>query len=404
MLRIGGRLTNANIPYENKHPVLLPRQDHIVDIIIDFYHRVNCHTGAHLLMSIIRQRYWILSGRNLIRKRVHACNFCFKTAPSNIIPPMADLPTARVQEAKAFTHTGVDFAGPINITLSRRRGVKSQKAYICLFICLTTKAIHIELVSDLSTDNFLNAFKRFLSRRGPVSCMYSDNATNFIGAKNCLDDLYNFLEANSTNEVLRNEFNIRRIEWNTIPPRAPHFGGLWESNIKSIKSHLYRVVGTQLLCYEELLTVLTQIEALLNSRPLCLLSSCHYPEALTPAHFLMSTPIQHLPAYDMTNERISLLKRKELLDHLVQSYWKKWHIEYLHSLQTRQKWNSPASNILVGTIVLVHQEDAPPLYWPVGVVEEIFPGKDGVVRVALVRTPSGNFKRPVVKLCPLPTQ
>lgn len=404
LLRIGGRLTNANIPYENKHPVLLPRQDHIVDIIIDFYHRVNCHTGAHLLMSIIRQRYWILSGRNLIRKRVHACNFCFKTAPSNIIPPMADLPTARVQEAKAFTHTGVDFAGPINITLSRRRGVKSQKAYICLFICLTTKAIHIELVSDLSTDNFLNAFKRFLSRRGPVSCMYSDNATNFIGAKNCLDDLYKFLEANSTNEVLRNEFNIRRIEWKTIPPRAPHFGGLWESNIKSIKSHLYRVVGTQLLCYEELLTVLTQIEALLNSRPLCLLSSCHYPEALTPAHFLMSSPIQHLPAYDMTKERISLLKRKELLDHLVQSYWKKWHIEYLHSLQMRQKWNSPANNILVGTIVLVHQEDASPLYWPVGVVEEIFPGKDGVVRVALVRTPSGNFKRPVVKLCPLPTQ
>lgn len=315
---------------------------------------------------------------------------------------MADLPTARVQEAKAFTHTGVDFAGPINITLTRRRGVRSQKAYICIFVCLTTKAIHIEVASDLSTESFLNAFKRFLSRRGPVAVMYSDNGTNFIGAKRQLDELYEFLSAKDTATAFRNDFNNRKIEWKTIPARAPHMGGLWESNIKSIKTHLYRTIGSQLLCYEELLTVLAQIECILNSRPLCLLSDQpHF--VLTPAHFLQTTPLQSLPACDLDTS-LSLTFRKRLLDSLVRSYWKQWHVDYLHTLQVRQKWNTPDVPIHPGMLVLIHQEDTPPLRWPTGIVEQVFPGKDGIVRVASVRTTTGTYKRPVVKLCPLPTQ
>lgn len=402
LIRVGGRLTNANIPYENRHPILLPRRDHVINLIIDDCHRCNCHTGSHLLISLLRQRYWIVSARNVIRQRIRQCNFCFKIAPSHPSPMMASLPSFRVQEAKAFTHTGVDYAGPLNLTLTRRRGVKSQKAYICLFVCMTTKAIHIEIASDLSSETFLDALKRFLARRGPISYLYSDNGTNFVGAKRNLDELYTFLSAKDTSTAFQNELNNRKITWRNIPARAPHWGGIWESNIKCIKSHLYRTIGNQLLCYEELLTVLAQIECILNSRPLCLLSDQPH-SILTPAHFLNTIPLQSLPAYEI-DESVSLSNRKKLLDSLVQSYWKKWHVDYLHTLQTRQKWNTPDVPIEPGTLVLIHQDDTPPLRWPTGIIEQVFPGKDGITRVASVRTITGTFKRPVVKLCPLPSQ
>lgn len=404
LLRVGGRLNNADLPFEVQHPILLPKKEHLVNILVDEYHRKNCHTGSNLLSSIIKQKFWILSSRNVIRQRVRLCNFCFKVNPKNPWPKMANLPSCRVAETKAFANTGVDYAGPINITLQRRRGQRSQKAYLCVFICLSTKAVHIEVASDLSTDTFLDAFKRFISRRGPVSCMYSDNGTNFIGAKTKLDDLFALISSDKYRDTLLNELNCRRISWKVIPPHAPHFGGMWESTVKCFKTHLYRVVGDHLLTYEELLTVLTQVEALLNSRPLCVLSEDPYPEVLTPAHFLMTSPLQFLPALDVSQDRLSILDRKKLLDQMVQSYWKKWRLEYLHTLQVRQKWCSPANVVKEGTIVTMMQDDVPPLRWPLAIVEEVHPGADGITRVATVKTRTGSYKRPVVKLCPIPNQ
>lgn len=388
IIRIGGRLSNSNLPYEAKYPALLPKHDHITHLLIDYYHRMYCHTGASVLSSLLRQKYWIIAARSVIRQRIHACNPCFRNAPTHLDTKMADLPSYRIQETKAFVHTGLDYAGPINITLCRRRGQRSVKSYICLFICLVTKAVHIELATDLSTDAFVSAFKRFISRRGPVTHMYSDNGTNFVGAKSQI------------NELLLD----RRIEWHMIPPRAPHFGGIWESNIKSIKMHLYRVIGSQLLTYEELLTVLTQVETILNSRPLCVLSEDPYPEPLTPAHFIMASPLTYLPAAPVAEETKTLRHRKELLDQMVHSYWKRWRLEYLNGLQVRQKWLTDKNNAQIGTIVLIHQDDVAPLRWPIGVIQEVYPGRDGRVRVAMVKTATGTFKRPIVKLCPLPSQ
>ncbi|KAL0895261.1 hypothetical protein ABMA27_011414 [Loxostege sticticalis] len=404
LLRIGGRLSNSDLPFEAKYPLLLPKHDPVVDLLIDHFHIMNCHTGPGLLISILRQRFWILDARTVVRARVRKCNYCFRVNPSHPTPMMADLPSYRVSEAKAFVHTGVDYAGPLRITLTRRRGQHSQKAYICLFVCLVTKAIHIELVSELTSDAFLAAFKRFISRRGPVSCLYSDNGTNFVGAKAHLDDIFKILIDSEFQSALKQELSARRIEWKMIPPQSPHFGGIWEGNIKSLKTHLHRVIGNQLLTYEELLTVLVQIECIMNSRPLTVVSSDPSPEVITPAHFLMSTPLQYLPAVDLKDVRINLVQRKQLLDSIVQSYWKKWRLEYLHTLQVRQKWTSPDRRIEVGTVVLVGQDDCPPLSWPLGVITETHPGSDKVVRVATVKTKCGIFKRPVVKLYPIPTQ
>ncbi|GBP48674.1 hypothetical protein EVAR_103039_1 [Eumeta japonica] len=249
----------------------------------------------------------------------------FKNDPSSqyVIPHHA------VYRSDKFTKLRVvldaNYAGPLHILPYRRRDVRSTKSYICLFICLVTKAVHIELASDLITDFFLSAFKRFLSRRGPVGVLYSDCGTNFVGAKSYLDNLYKLLSLEEYNNRFANELRDKRIEWKLNPPSAPHFGGMCGSNVRYIKIHLLRVVGSQLLTYEEMIVVLVQIEAILKSRPLSAMScDPSEPLALTPAHFLTLTPLTFLPARDFSHQNINLLQRKRIIDHFVQSLWRRW--------------------------------------------------------------------------------
>lgn len=404
LIRVGGRLANSALDYTHMHPVILPRSDHVVNMIIDYYHVKYLHAGPELLMSLLRQRFWILSARRIVRQRVHMCNICFRQKPRPTYPLMADLPDSRTRQVvKAFTHTGCDYAGPVPYTPVRRRGVHSEKAYICVFTCLTTRAVHIEVATDLSTPSFLAALKRFLSRRGPVQILHSDNATNFKGAASYLRDLYKFLK-DEYHPKLEQECAESRITWRFICPNSPHFGGAWESMVKVVKSFL-RVLGQQLLSYEELCTALTQIECLINSRPLTVLSSDPAePLALTPSHFLHTAPLYSLPAPEVKSDPVSLLHRHSLLDKLVQSFWDRWRMQYLHGLQVRQKWNTPSVPITPGTVVVVMNDNVPPLAWPLAIVDKIHPSKDGIVRVATVRTAKGTYLRPVVRLCPLPKQ
>nr|CAI5834864.1 unnamed protein product [Callosobruchus analis] len=201
------------------------------------------------------------------------------------------------------------------------------------------------------------------------------------------------------------ELALDGIEWHFNSPLPPHMGGLWESNVKAAKNHIHRVLGNQLLTYEETSSLLTQVEALLNSRPLCVLSSdTNAPEALTPAHFLTLTPLRSTTAENLTEIKIGRLDRFQLIDRMVRDFWKRWRVEYLTTLQERQKWNKDCANITKGTVVLIKNDFSPPLHWPLGVITELHPGKDGIVRNVTVKTRSGTFTHPVVKLCPLPTQ
>lgn len=405
IIRVGGRLVNSQLDFNAQHPILLPKRDRLTDLLIDHYHQTNFHTGPNLVLSLLRLHYWILSARSVVRYRIRRCNICFRLKPKPQIPLMGNLPSYRVQQAKPFINSGCDYAGPIQIVPYRKRGIRSVKAYICLFVCLATKALHIELVTDLSTANFLQAFKRFISRRGVVTTIYSDNGTNFIGAKTILQELYKLIASSEYNQTMTNELANRGIEWKLIPPAAPHFGGLWESNVKSVKTHIHKIVGNQLLTYEEFNTLLIQIEALLNSRPLCVLSSDPSdPIALTPAHFLTLTPLSSIPASDLTETNINRLDRFQLIDRMVQDFWKRWHSEYLTSLQTRQRWNTESYPVKIGTIVILEQPNIPPLQWPIGIIEQVYIGKDNVIRVVDVRTKYGKYKRPAIKVCPLPTQ
>lgn len=390
ILRVGGRLAYSRLPFCQKFPALLPHSHALTSLIIRDYHENNSHPGLNTLRYLIQSQFWILGAKRAIFRVVSKCITCFKTNPRPLNPIMGNLPQFRVTQFKPFLHTGVDFGGPFNVTLSKHRGVKSSKAYICVFVCMATKALHIELVSDLSSEGFLAALRRFMGRRGRVAHMYSDNGTNFIGAYKQI------------NEFFKISAESERLIWHFSPPAASSFGGIYEAAIKSIKTHLTRVIGLQILTYEELNTVLIQIEGLLNSRPISAMSNDPNDlQALTPGHFLTSEPLTAIPDPDYLDSKLSTLSRWNLLQRMRQDFWIRWKNEYLHTLIQKNKDGS--SNVLkIGSLVIIKNELLPPLKWRLGRIVALYPGKDGINRVADVRTINGIFKRPLLKLCLLP--
>ncbi|XP_024870324.1 uncharacterized protein LOC112453674 [Temnothorax curvispinosus] len=304
---------------------------------------------------------------------------------------MAELPADRVRRAKPFSISGVDFAGPFNIVTRRARGVSSVKVYAYLFVCFSVKAVHLEAAFSLSTDSFLAALRRFVARRGRCSLLYSDCGTNFVGAAQELESRMSLAAERE------------KIKWSFNPPSAPHFGGLWEAGVKTFKTHLRRTVGDQVLSIEEFTTVLAQVEAVLNSRPLCPMSTDPADlEVLSPGHFLTMEPLVSVPTQDVTPLPMNRLSRWQLVQRIHQDFWKRWHQEYLHTLQQRPKWWTSVNPLGVGALVLLKDANMPPLRWRRGRVEALHPGSDGVPRVATVRVADGTITRPLVKLCPLP--
>lgn len=393
ILRVGGRLTHSSLPYTQKFPILLPGNHRLTFLLIEFYHKSYLHAGPQTLQYLLAQKYWILSYRRTIRKVLSKCINCFRTNPKISQPVMGNLPKARISPIKPFSEVGVDFGGPFVITQGRSRGAKTYKCYLCLFVCMATKALHLEIASDLSSDTFLAALRRFIARRGRCSHIYSDRGTNFVGAAKQIS-------------LMQDAAETELIEWHFNPPNAPNFGGLWEAGIKSVKTHLLRVVGEQILSFEEFYTVLVQIESLLNSRPLCPLnddpSDCL--SILSPGMFLNLEPLSSLPDPDLGHIKLNRLSRWQLVQRLQQDFWRRWRNEYLHTLMQRGKWTTSGVPIKIGTMVLLKDDQLSPLKWPLGRVSEVFPGTDGIVRVVSIKTARGDFKRPVNKVCPLPVE
>lgn len=402
LIRVGGRLSNSSLQYNAKHPILLPKCHFVTELLIDYHHIYYLHCGPQQLQSLISQKYWILSARSAIRSRIFRCIRCYRNKPKLNEPQMADLPSTRVTPTKAFTISAVDFAGPFNVKIHKIRRLQHIKVYLCLFICLSTKAVHLEVVMDLTSEAFVASLTRFISRRGLVSQLYSDNATNFVGAaRQIRQALKQIIQQPHAQQFLSEHM----ISFHFIPPRAPHFGGLWERAIKSAKYHMRRVIGDQILTVEEFITLCCRIEAMLNSRPITPLSSDPGDlDVLTPGHFLIGGPLVSLPELDNTHHSTNHLKRWQLLQAFAQHVWKRWHNEYLHHLQHRPKWTKPQINLKQGDLVLIHDSNVPPLQWKMGRIVKTFPGEDNIVRVAEVRTKSGLITRPAVKLSLLPIE
>lgn len=392
ILRVGGRISRAGLEYQQKHPAFLPSDHPLSFLIIDFIHRNYLHPGINTTHFLLLQQFWILSAKRVIRQCLSKCIQCYRTNPQPLQPFMSDLPAYRVNQVKPFSIVGVDFGGPFRIKLGPHRGAKIDKAYLCLFVCLATKAVHLEVVSTLSSDGFIAALRRFVARRGRCNEIHADCGTNFVGASNQLATL---MQHASSAEKISFKFN---------PPSAPHFGGVWEIQIKAAKSHLLRIVGDQVLTFEELTTLFTQIEAVMNSRPLYPISSDPNDlTALTPGHFLTLEPLTAVPDEDLSQVNTNRLHRWQLLQSFHQNFWSRWKHEYLNSLTQRAKWTKDSKPLQVGSMVIIKDDNRAPLHWPLARVVDLLPGSDGVVRIAVVKTATNHIiQRPLVKLCPLP--
>jgi hypothetical protein len=402
LIRVGGRLRNSGAHSDVKHPIVLPKCE-ITELIIQAEHISLLHAGPQATLASLRQRYWPMSGRSVVRRIIHNCLKCFRANPTTSSQLMGDLPKDRVQPARPFLNSGVDFGGPVYLKEGRGRGKRTVKGYIALFVCFATKALHLELVGDLSSQSFLGALKRFISRRGHVANLYSDNGTNFVGARNELSELGEMLKSQKFERDVIDRLADRTVRWHFIPPHSPHHGGIWEAGIRSVKSHLKRVIGLTSLTYEEMHTVLTQIEACLNSRPLTPISNDPNDLiALSPSHFLigdlLTAPVEH----DVTPLPINRLSRWQYVEQLRQHFWKRWSVDYLTQLQPRRKWNQRLPNIEVGELAVIKEDNSPPLQWRLARVVRLHPGKDGCVRVVTLKTSKGEVTRSINKVCVLP--
>lgn len=403
ILRVGGRLRNASCPYDQRFPVLLPKQHKLTELVVTHYHVTQLHAGPQATLAALNRQFWIINGRSVVRHLLHKCHKCFRDRAKTLQQQMADLPASRVEPTRPFLRSGVDYAGPLHVKSRKGRGGQTTKAYIALFVCFATKAVHLELVSDLSSGAFIAALKRFIARRGKCRELHSDNGTNFVGANRELKRLFKQFSGEQHNTLVTEFLSLEGISWQFIPAKAPHFGGLWEAGIKSTKTQLRRVVGNSILTFEELYTVLTQIEACLNSRPLCPSSSDPGDlDVLTPGHFLIGEALTAFPEPNLTQLRLNQLDRWQLVQRLTQHFWSRWHREYLAQLQQRTKWKVKRDNLQRDDLVLIKEDNTPPLQWVRGRVLEVHAGKDNIVRVATIKTANGIYKRPIVKLCLLP--
>jgi hypothetical protein len=402
MLRVGGRLRNADIGAQQKHPIIITKDNALVPLLLAEAHSSTLHGGPQLMAIYLRSKYWLLNVTNKVKKYVRNCIVCIRQRGETCSQLMGDLPAVRVTPAKPFLISGVDFAGPINVRMSKGRGAKSTKAYISLFVCMVTRAFHVELVSSLTTQAFLAALRRFVARRGRCAEMWSDHGTNFVGAKRELMTMWRQGQSRVPDEFIA-QLEDMRIKWKYIPPAAPNFGGLWEAGVKSIKYHMKRVIGNSTLTFEEMATLLTQIEACLNSRPLYPLNDD--PDSLqplTPGHFLTCEQIVSIPDDDYTDFKIHQLSRWQLTQKLLHDFWAQWQKEYLTRLQQRMKWNRITKELDIGDLVLVKDQRLPPGNWPMGRIVEKHSGPDGLTRTYDIKTISGVMQRPITKLCILP--
>ena len=310
---------------------------------------------------------------------------------------LGQLPIECTTPASVFEKVGVNYAGPFYIKYGLIHKPTIVKAYVCVFVSLKIKAIHLELVSDLTSEAFIACLRHFIARRGKPSLIWSDHGTNFIGADQELKEFLELLQFQKTQGII-SEFCSTQ-GGNFIPEHALHFGGLWEAAVKSMKAHQKRVVATVKLTFEELTTVLTQVEACLNSRPLVSLT-CDDDgvDVLTPGHFLIGRPLESLPDPAFSYCSVSLLRRWHLYQNLVHHFWQRWSSDYLSSLRKFTKWYHPSRNASVGDIVILQKDGIVPAKWPLAKVTEVHTGKDGLVRIVTVKTQNGIYKRPIHKI------
>ena len=372
----------------------MPKDDENVEALIEHTHRCNGHSGTEYIRNILRGEFCILSDAQTVRKVIGRCMVCKKNFKKPASQKMAGLPKFRLEEGTAFDCSGTDLFGPFQTS----RGRASVKVWVVIFTCLKVRAVHFELVESISTSSFLMALSRFQSRRQNLRHLYCDCGTNFIGAEKELERA-----VTSWNEALTpEEQQMRSIEFSFIPPMAHHRGGAWEALIRVARRHFAVLLGKETVPLEVFSTVMVEVEAILNKRPLTPVSSDPRDmDALTPMDFLCPgwkshSSVSILPVAPPGGEglKYAWMRARNFID----GFWRRWSAEYLATLKDRQKWHSTQEDIKKGTLVLLVDEIKHRSDWRMGRVVDTF-GDESHVRTVTVRVASGKvFRRDITKV------
>ena len=412
LLRVGGRLRNAPVTYERKHPIILPYKHRVTDLIVRQYHEALGHMGQECVLSSLRETFWIIKGRSAVRRVLRRCVDCQRRNARPGEQFMADLPEDRLTPEKPpFSFVGIDYFGPLEVKQGRSR----VKRYGCLFTCLTTRAIHIEIAHSLGTDSMVNALRRLISIRGCPERIRSDQGTNLIRSDKELKEAIEGWNQQKVNSFC----NQKGIEWIFNPPTASHMGGVWERMIRSVRQILRAMLKEQIVSDEVLSTVMAEVVNILNSRPLSRNSDSPQDEQpITPNHLLHLRSCPSLPPGVFSKDDNSCKRAWRQAQYLAGLFWHRWIRQYLPTLLKRRKWNETRRNLKVGDLVLLVDESFSRGKWPLGRVLDVIVSRDGLVRTVKIKTSStvatrakrqrrgeplvsanSILTRPVTKLC-----
>ena len=405
ILRVGGRLRRAEMEYGEKHPAILPKDHHISQLIIRHYHEQVHHQGRQITSGTIRQAgYWLIGGHRMVAKVLGSCITCKKLRGPHLVQKMADLPTDRTEVGPPFTNVGFDVFGPWTISTRKTRGGAAQsKRWGLLFTCLTSRAVHIELLESMDASSFICALRRFFAIRGPAAILRCDRGTNFVGGRTELQEALQEMELKRI-EKFTTEHGC---EWKSNPPHASHFGGVWERQIGTIRRILdamFAELGSRQLTHELLMTFMAEVTAIVNARPIAALpSDVNDPQPLSPAMLLtMKTRPPGPPPGNFVPTDLYAYRRWRRVQYLADQFWLRWRREYLQNLQPRQKWSKSQRDLAPGDVVLMKEEGEHRNNWPMGRVQEATKSDDGKVRkVTVAAVKEGRkktFQRPIKEL------
>ena len=383
LIRVGGRIQQSTLPFEMKHPVIIPKDHFLTVIMLQHFHESAQHQGKGITSNLVRSHgLWIIGLSSLVSSVIFKCVVCRRVRHTPVGQKMSNLPEERVDPSPPFTHVAVDYFGPFYIKDRR----KELKRYGVLFTCLSSRAIHIETANSLDTDSFVNALRRILCLRGPMRTLRSDRGTNIVGGINQLSQAENEID----DEIVRNFLLSNSCDYVLNVPDASHQGGVWERQIRSVRSVLNTLLHQQghQLNDEGFRTLMAEACNIVNSRPLTtndLNDPCSL-QPLTPNHLLtLKTNVVLPPPGNFQSADIYSRKLWRRVQHLSNEFWSRWKKEYLLQLNVRSKWHRPKRNLCIGDIVIVMDDSLPRCFWKLAKISQVYPCKDGLVRKVQVQ-------------------
>lgn len=402
LLRVGGRITRSGLGVKETNPIILPGKHHVTTLLVRHHHEKVNHQGRHFTEGAVRESgLWIVGAKRCIGKVISKCVTCKRLRGKFEEQIISDLPADRLQVEPPFSYVGVDMFGPWEVSARRTRGGQANsKRLAILFTCLCTRAVHIEVVEEMSSSSFINALRRFFAIRGPVKQLRSDCGTNFIGAQN------EMTTKDSGEESVQQYLQDQKCSWIFNPPHSSHMGGVWERMIgvaRRILDNMLMQAGHVQLTHEILTTFLAEVTAIINARPLLPVSSDpEHPQILSPAMLLTQKTHAAPQICDNVSQKEMLKSHWKRVQFLADNFWSRWRKEYLSSLQSRQKWHHKRADINEGDVILLKDKQTRRNEWPMGVIVKTVPSEDGVIRKAEVRVASQGtvktFYRPISEM------